>query len=141
VLVAGDTTYRGAFALAGTGGAVSGSGRVEWTNGESYVGTLVEGRKHGKGRFNWVGGQWYEGDWGMTGPRATASSSSSAATATRGVLDGEPSGRGTLIFPTGDRYTGDFARGVFHGQGRFAWKNGNRYEGAWRLGRKHGQGA
>ena len=42
--------------------------------------------------------------------------------------------------PTGDRYTGDFARGVFHGQGRFAWKNGNRYEGAWRLGRKHGQG-
>ena len=56
------------------------------------------------------------------------------------VAEREPSGRGTLIFPTGDRYTGDFARGVFHGQGRFAWKNGNRYEGAWRLGRKHGQG-
>ena len=56
------------------------------------------------------------------------------------VLDGEPSGRGTLIFPSGDRYTGEFARGVFHGQGRFAWKNGNRYEGAWKLGRKHGPG-
>ncbi len=141
VLVAGDTTYRGAFAYASTGGAVSGSGRVEWTNGESYVGTLVEGRKHGKGRFNWVGGQWYEGDW--ADDRATGHGVIQFAGGNRyegGVLDGEPSGRGTLIFPTGDRYTGDFARGVFHGQGRFAWKNGNRYEGAWRLGRKHGQG-
>ena len=141
VLVAGDTTYRGAFALAATGGAVSGSGRVEWTNGESYVGTLVEGRKHGKGRFNWVGGQWYEGDW--VDDRATGHGVIQFVGGNRyegGVLDGEPSGRGTLIFPTGDRYTGDFARGVFHGQGRFAWKNGNRYEGAWRLGRKHGQG-
>ena len=138
---AGDTTERGAFALAATGGAVSGSGRVEWTNGESYVGTLVEGRKHGKGRFNWVGGQWYEGDW--TDDRAVGQGVIQFAGGNRyegSVLDGEPSGRGTLIFPTGDRYTGDFARGVFHGQGRFAWKNGNRYEGAWRLGRKHGQG-
>ena len=141
VLVAGDTTYRGAFASAGAGGAVSGSGRVEWTNGESYVGSLVEGRKHGKGRFNWVGGQWYEGDW--ADDRAVGHGVIQFAGGNRyegAVLDGEPSGRGTLVFPTGDRYTGDFARGVFHGQGRFAWKNGNRYEGAWRLGRKHGQG-
>ncbi len=55
VLVAGDTTYRGAFALDRQSGAVSGTGTVEWTNGERYVGTLVNGRKHGKGRFEWVG--------------------------------------------------------------------------------------
>ncbi len=137
VLVAGDTTYPGAFALAATGGAVSGSGRVEWTNGESYVGSLVEGRRARQGPL-------------QLGRRPVV----------RGRLGGRPGhgprrhpvrrrqplrrrgarrravGRGTLIFPTGDRYTGDFARGVFHGQGRFAWKNGNRYEGAWRLGRK-----
>lgn len=141
VLVAGDTTYRGSFAPSGAGGTVNGSGRVEWTNGESYVGTLVDGRKQGKGRFNWVGGQWYEGDW--TDDRAVGQGVIQFAGGNRyegSVLDGEPSGRGTLIFPSGDRYIGEFARGVFHGQGRFAWKNGNRYEGAWKLGRKHGPG-
>lgn len=141
VLVAGDTTYRGAFALDRQSGAVSGTGTVEWTNGERYVGTLVNGRKHGKGRFEWVGGQWYEGDWvedqavGYGVIRFAGGNRYEGA-----VKDGEPSGRGSQVFPSGDRYTGDFQRGVFHGQGSYVWKNGNRYEGAWNMGRKHGQG-
>ena len=140
VLTAGDTTYRGAFKL-GANGAVSGTGSVEWTNGERYVGTLVEGRKHGKGRFEWVGGQWYEGDW--VNDQATGHGVIRFAGGNRyegAVVDGEPNGRGTQIFPSGDRYTGDFARGVFHGKGTYAWKNGNRYEGSWNMGRKHGPG-
>lgn len=140
VLVAGDTTYRGAFRLAASG-AVSGSGSVEWTNGERYVGTLVDGRKHGKGRFEWVGGQWYEGDW--ADDQAVGYGVIRFAGGNRyegAVRDGEPNGRGTQIFPSGDRYTGDFVRGVFHGQGSYAWKNGNRYDGAWNMGRKHGHG-
>jgi hypothetical protein len=44
------------------------------------------------------------------------------------------------VFVSGDRYTGEFSRGLFHGQGTYAWKNGNRYEGAWVLGKKHGLG-
>lgn len=140
VLVAGDTTYRGAFVL-GKSGAVSGSGTVEWTNGESYTGMLVDGRKHGKGRFNWVGGQWYEGDWDAD--RAVGYGVIRFAGGNRyegAVVDGEPNGRGTQVFPSGDRYTGDFVRGVFHGRGSYAWKNGNRYDGGWNMGKKHGQG-
>ena len=110
VLVAGDTTYRGAFALAATGGAVSGSGRVEWTNGESYVGTLVEGRKHGKGRFNWVGGQWYEGDW----------------------VDDRATGHGVIQFAGGNRYEGAWSLGKKHGQGRLTWAGGDGWEGEFR---------
>lgn len=62
VVVAGDTTYRGAFAIVSASGEVSGTGMVEWANGERFAGTLVKGRRQGKGRFTWVGGQWYEGD-------------------------------------------------------------------------------
>lgn len=141
LLVAGDTTYRGAFAVDPKTGAVSGSGTIEWTNGERFAGTLVNGRKQGKGRFNWVGGQWYDGDW--VDDRSTGHGVIQFPGGNRyegAVVDGEPQGRGTLIFSTGDRYTGDFARGVFQGQGTYAWKNGNRYEGAWSLGKKHGQG-
>lgn len=141
VLVAGDTTYRGTFALDRASGAVTGNGTVEWTNGERYVGALVNGRKHGKGRFEWVGGQWYEGDW--VDDQAVGYGVIRFAGGNRyegAVKDGEPNGRGTQIFPSGDRYTGDFSRGVFHGQGTYAWKNGNRYDGTWNMGRKHGQG-
>jgi hypothetical protein len=141
LLVAGDTTYRGAFAVDPKSGAVSGSGKIEWINGESFTGTLVDGRKQGKGRFNWVGGQWYEGDW--VDDRATGHGVIQFPGGNRyqgAVIDGDPQGRGTLVFPTGDRFTGDFVGGVFHGQGTYAWKNGNRYDGAWSLGKKHGQG-
>ncbi len=141
VLVAGDTTYRGAFSVDPKSGAVSGTGIIEWTNGESFAGTLMDGRKQGKGRFNWVGGQWYEGDW--VDDRSIGHGVIQFPGGNRyegAVNDGEPHGRGTLIFSTGDRYTGDFVRGVFQGQGTYAWKNGNRYDGAWSLGKKHGQG-
>ncbi|MBP8132655.1 MAG: hypothetical protein KAY13_00150 [Zoogloea sp.] len=141
VLVAGDTTYRGAFAVDPKSGVVSGSGTIAWRNGESFSGTLVNGRRQGKGRFNWVSGQWYEGDW--VDDRSTGHGVIQFPGGNRyegAVSDGEPQGRGSLIFATGDRYTGDFVRGVFHGQGTYAWKSGNRYEGAWSLGKKHGQG-
>lgn len=141
VVKAGDTTYRGNFVLDRKSGAVSGTGTVEWTNGERYVGQMVEGRKHGKGRFEWVGGQWYEGDW--VNDQALGYGVIRFANGIRyegAVKEGEPSGRGTQVFPSGDRYTGEFAKGIFHGQGTYAWKAGNRYEGSWNMGRKHGHG-
>lgn len=141
VFVAGDTTYKGNFVVDPKSGVVSGTGSVEWANGESFRGSLVEGRRQGKGRFNWVGGQWYDGDW--ADDRAVGHGVIQFPGGNRyegAVLDGEPSGRGTLVFASGDRYTGDFVRGLFQGQGSYAWKNGNRYEGAWSLGKKHGRG-
>lgn len=141
VLVAGDTTYRGAFAIVSASGEVSGTGTVEWANGERFAGTLIKGWRQGKGRFTWVGGQWYEGDW--VDDRAVGYGIIQFPGGNRyegAVRDGEPGGRGTLVFVSGDRYTGEFSRGLFHGQGTYAWKNGNRYEGAWVLGKKHGLG-
>lgn len=141
VFVAGESTYRGAFVVDRKSGAVSGSGTVEWANGERFVGSLVDGRREGKGRFEWPGGQWYEGNW--SDDKATGQGVIQYVGGNRyegAVVDGEPQGKGSLVFPSGDRYTGEFVRGVFHGQGTYAWKNGNRYDGSWSLGKKHGQG-
>lgn len=140
-LVAGDTAYKGHFTMDPKSGIVSGTGTVEWANGERFSGTLVDGQRQGKGRFNWVGGQWYDGDW--ADDRAVGYGTIQFPGGNRyegAVADGEPAGRGTLIFASGDRYTGDFVRGLFQGQGSYAWKNGNRYDGAWHLGKKHGRG-
>ncbi|MDD3352522.1 hypothetical protein [Zoogloea sp.] len=141
VTVAGDATYRGNFSVVSASGEVSGTGTVEWANGERFAGTLVKGLRQGKGRFTWTNGQWYEGDW--VEDKATGHGTIQFPGGNRydgAVLEGQPQGRGTLVFATGERYTGDFVRGVFHGRGSYFWKNGNRYEGAWVLGRKHGQG-
>jgi hypothetical protein len=141
VLIAGDTVFRGQFVADRETGEVSGSGTVEWANGESFVGAVVKGKRQGKGRFNWVGGQWYEGDW--VDDRAMGQGVIQFAGGNRyegAVVDGEPQGRGTMVFAFGDRYTGEFVHAVPHGQGTYIWKSGNRYDGAWSLGKKHGQG-
>lgn len=47
------------------------------------------------------------------------------------VVDGTPveDGRGTFTWSNGDRYEGDFVRGVRSGRGIFFWSDGRRYEG------------
>lgn len=140
-LVADGTTYRGRFELDPNSGLPTGSGTVEWTNGDRYVGRIVAGLRQGKGRFDWRGGQWYDGDW-----RDNLASGRGVLFFANGnryegeVRNGQPHGRGNLVFPGGDRYSGDFADGLFHGQGSYVWKSGSRYDGQWALGRKAGQG-
>jgi hypothetical protein len=58
--------------------------------------------------------------------------------------DGIPHGHGTLRWPNGDCYIGQFKHGKFHGQGAYSWGNSTspaKYEGEYRDGRKHGVGS
>lgn len=43
-------------------------------------------------------------------------------------------GEGAHSFSSGDRYEGEWRRGLPDGQGRYQWKNGNHYMGQWRNG-------
>jgi hypothetical protein len=58
---AGDTRYVGQF-VREEGQVVSGVGRVEWSNGDVYIGPLLRNQRHGKGEFIWASGQVYKGD-------------------------------------------------------------------------------
>jgi hypothetical protein len=51
------------------------------------------------------------------------------ANATRVVPGDQLQGDGTLFWPDGRRYEGDFAAGKKAGRGTFEWPNGNRYVG------------
>ncbi len=48
-------------------------------------------------------------------------------------------GRGTYVWPSGRRQTGDWLNGRLHGDGTDEHE-GARYEGAWEQGQRHGQG-
>jgi hypothetical protein len=55
--------------------------------------------------------------------------------------DGERNGRGTYTYNDGNQYIGDFKSGKKHGQGLFTFPNGNKYEGEWKQEKRHGQGS
>jgi len=56
------------------------------------------------------------------------------------VENGEPNGQGTLIFPDGERYVGEWNSGSFNGQGTYTFSNGGKYEGEFKYGERNGQG-
>ena len=93
-------------------------GRVQYANGDVYVGELKDGEAHGRGTYTFSSGDKYEGDW----------------------KDGKAHGRGTRTFSDGDKYEGDFKDGKVHGKGTYTFSSGDKYVGDWYEGKKEGKG-
>ena len=49
-------------------------------------------------------------------------------------------GQGTLTFPDGKKYVGEFKDGKRNGQGTFTWPSGTKYVGEFKDGKMHGKG-
>ena len=49
-------------------------------------------------------------------------------------------GFGIFVWPTGDKYSGQWMHGAIHGKGSFVWAEGDVYEGQWQAGEMHGAG-
>jgi hypothetical protein len=58
----GDMTMEGRFAV-DAAGRVTGSGKLTWTNGDSYVGEVKNGEPHGQGTYRLSNGDTYSGAW------------------------------------------------------------------------------
>lgn len=131
--------YRGMFHSAN--GQVSGNGKIVWPDGQTYAGTLVDGKRSGKGKQTWPNGQWYDGEW--KNHEATGHGVMFFPDGNRyegSVLNSVMHGKGTLLFANGDRYNGEFVQGQFHGTGTYTWKSGTFYAGEWKNGMKDGHG-
>ena len=49
-------------------------------------------------------------------------------------------GKGTMTFPDGTKYVGDFKYGVREGQGTYTYSDGGNYTGEWKDNKRHGKG-
>ena len=49
-------------------------------------------------------------------------------------------GKGTLTWPDGIKYVGEFVNDNREGRGVQTWPNGSKYAGQWRADKKHGKG-
>lgn len=137
---AGDTRYVGQF-VREEGDVVSGTGRVEWKNGDVYEGPLLRSQRQGVGEIRWATGQRYKGDW--VADRATGRGVMSFANGNHyegQLVDGQPEGEGKLTYASGDAYSGQIRQGLPHGRGSYVWMSGQRYEGEWVNDKPQGQG-
>ena len=49
-------------------------------------------------------------------------------------------GTGTMVWPNGDKYVGEWKDGKIHGVGTLTWSDGTKYTGEWRNGLENGKG-
>ena len=54
--------------------------------------------------------------------------------------DDQLHGQGTYTYPNGNKYVGEWKDGQFHGQGTYTWAAGDEYVGEYKEGQQHGQG-
>ena len=54
--------------------------------------------------------------------------------------DGKQNGHGTVTWPDGQKYVGDWIDGKYNGQGSLTWPSGQKYVGDWKVGKRSGQG-
>lgn len=93
-------------------------GTATYTNGDTYTGDFVEGKKHGHGVYLFRNGDEYEGPYN----------------------DNLRDGIGQMKFVTGARYNGNFSKGQKHGEGTYFYANGDVYCGQWDNNERHGEG-
>ena len=139
--VSGSTQFSGKFVRDPEGTSFSGIGKITWTNGDVYDGTLVKGQRQGKGLFIWANGQRFEGDWVQDTPSGKGKMQFANGNRYEGdVVAGIPQGMGRMQYASGDDYSGRFNAGVPDGRGLYTWKNGQTFDGEWKAERPNGQG-
>ena len=56
------------------------------------------------------------------------------------MVNGVREGKGTYLFPNGDKYEGFWKNNKMEGKGVYSFKDGDKYDGDWVAGKKEGQG-
>ncbi len=109
-----DGTYLGQV----VDGKRHGKGVMYYKNRNKYTGDYVDDRKQGRGVYTWRNGETYDGEW----------------------KDGKRTGKGVYCYQNGEQYDGDFIDGIRNGSGVYAWPNGDKYDGEWKDDNRNGRG-
>ncbi len=113
----------------------SGSGRIQYPNGDSYWGTWdASFKRTGKGRVVFTNGDTYDGEWVADLRHGNGTQTYKSGRMFSGIWESGSWKRGKLVLQSGESYVGDFKIGNYEGNGVYVWKNGDRYEGEWKSG-------
>merc|ERR1719502_2414091 len=62
------------------------------------------------------------------------------ASFSRALCGGGARSDGEMTWPSGETFTGQFRKGIFHGKGTRVWPNGDWYAGEFKNGEQEGEG-
>jgi len=110
-------------------------------NGNRYVGSWLNSKKHGTGTFYFENGDIFEGEWSDgkmhgIGRYLFLSGDYFYGSYTRGKKD-----YGEYMFDEGTHYNGNWRNELFDGKGSMSYSNNEQYCGSWLLGMRHGRDA
>ncbi len=86
--------------------------KLTYPDGSSYLGEIIDGKRHGEGTWIRPDGTRYKGQW----------------------ENDRPHGQGIIIWPDGKKYTGQWRNGKRHGRGVEIYPDGKKVEGEWEEG-------
>ena len=101
-----------------SGNCVNGKGKMVYTNGNSYEGNFVNGKKEGQGTFTYKHGTVYVGRF----------------------ANDKFNGKGKFIYNGGEIYDGNFVNGEKEGQGTHTYSSGSYFTGEFKDGKQNGYG-
>ncbi|EQC37434.1 hypothetical protein SDRG_05037 [Saprolegnia diclina VS20] len=135
--------YSGEWAI----GRFDGVGTLRYRDGSVYAGSFVGGERHGQGiHADVTAGDGYDGDWQHDLRQGFGKATSGASKESREGLwraNMMVQGHGhdwILMYPSGDKYSGELQQGRPWGNGTCRYANGSVYTGDWVDGLRQGRG-
>ena len=129
----GDGTVHYADGINGklTKDADSAQGKIVYSTGDVFEGSLNGIVREGKGTITYKNGDIYEGDFAADKLTGEATfTAASGASYTGSVVDGKPDGKGKYVFADGSYYYGEWKDGKRGGVGEEHYPDGSYYYGA-----------
>ena len=122
------------------GDCVNGQGTMVYSTGHKFTEGFKEGMRHGKGVMMLPGGRKLVGVWEDNEIREGTVTYPDGSVYTGQWKFRERSGQGTITWPDGRKYTGEFKSGQRHGKGTMTYPDGRKYVGDFKFGERTGQG-
>lgn len=116
---------------------------LTWPNGDVYVGDVKDGQRHGRGRMKYANGREYVGEWVQDkrqgfGEQTWKNSPKYLYYKGQWIHD-LPGGTGTMAFPVGQIYSGEFQKARMQGQGQMAYADGSTRFGTFVQNKREGE--
>ena len=115
-------------------------GKLNYPNGNQYVGAVKNGHPHGHGTMIYASGAKYIGEWKEGKKHGWGLLSGKGAKYAGEWKNGEKVGLRCVTYSNGTKYAGEWKDRSFHGLGILTWTTGEKYVGEWKGGRKQGKG-
>jgi len=104
----GEETYKDFFkGIWAANVPYTGTGHVDYAEGDYYVGSIVAGLRDGEGAYYYSDGDYYEGNWSA----------------------GQKSGSGAYTWANGDKYIGNWVDNMKSGEGKINYQSGAVFQG------------